>query len=47
MNRAKSIKHATFNLFLSLHSAPKELTRLGSVPFAKNCLVERIARKGL
>ena len=32
--------------FLSLHSAPEELTWVGSVPFAKNHLVERIACKG-
>ena len=39
-------KRTTFYLFLSLHSAPEELTWVGSVPFAKNRLVERIACKG-
>ena len=39
-------KRAKFYLFLSLHSAREELTWVGSVPFAKNCLVERIACKG-
>ena len=29
-------------LFLSLHSAPEELTWVGSVSFAKNPLVEKI-----
>ena len=39
-------KPATFYLFLSLHSVPEELTWVGSVPFAKNRSVERIACKG-
>ena len=39
-------KRSTFCLFLSLHSAPEDLTWVGSVPFAKNRLVERIACKG-
>ena len=39
-------KRTTFYFFLSLHSAPEELTWVGSVPFAKNRLVERIACKG-
>ena len=39
-------KRTTFYLFLNLHSAPEELTSVGSVPFAKNRLVERIACKG-
>ena len=38
-------KCATFHHFLSLHSAPEELTWLGSVPFAKIRLVERIGCK--
>ena len=37
---------ATFYLFLSLHSAPEELTWVGSVPFAKNPLVEKIVCRG-
>ena len=37
---------ATFYLFLSLHSAPEELTSVGSVLSAKNPLVERIVCKG-
>ena len=40
-------KRATFYLFLSLHSAPEKLTWVGSVPFAKNRLVERVACKGM
>ena len=39
-------KCSTFFLFLSLHSAPEELTRVGSVLSAKNPLVERIVYKG-
>ena len=40
------IKCLAFYLFLSLHSAPEELTWVGSLPFAKNHLVERVACKG-
>ena len=40
-------KCATFYLFLGLHSAPEKLTSVGSVPFAKNRQVERIACKGM
>ena len=40
-------KCSTFFLFLSLHSAPEELTWVGSVPFAKNPLVEKIVCKGM
>ena len=40
-------KCATFHLFLSLHSASEELTWVGSVRFAKNRLVERIACKDM
>ena len=43
---SKLYQCATCNHFLSLHSAPEELTSVGSVPFAKNHLVERIACKG-
>ena len=43
---SKLYQCATCNHFLSLHSAPEELTGVGSVPFAKNHLVERIACKG-
>ena len=39
-------KCATFYLFLSLHFAPEELTRVGSVLPAKNPLVEKIICKG-
>ena len=39
-------KCSTFFLFLSLHSAPEELTRVGSVLSAKNPLVEKIICKG-
>ena len=39
-------KCTTFFLFLSLHSAPEELTSVGSVPSAKNPLVEKIVCKG-
>ena len=39
-------KCSTFFLFLSLHSAPEELIWVGSVPFAKNPLVEKIVCKG-
>ena len=39
-------KCATFFLFLSLDSAPEELTKVGSVPFAKNPLVKKIVYKG-
>ena len=39
-------KCSTFFLFLSLHSAPEELTRVGSVLSAKNPLVERVVCKG-
>ena len=39
-------KCSTFFLFLSLHSAPEELTRVGSVLSAKNPLVVRIVCKG-
>ena len=39
-------KCSTFFLFLSLHSAPEELTRVGSVLSAKNPLVEKIVCKG-
>ena len=42
--RIKLYQCATFYLFLSLHSAPEELTWVGSVPFAKNPLVEKIVR---
>lgn len=36
---------ATYHFFLSLHSAPGELTGVGPVPFTKNLLVEKIKRK--
>ena len=39
-------KCSTSYLFLSLHSAPEELTWFGSAPFAENRLVKRIACKG-
>ena len=39
-------KCSTFFLFLNLHSAPEELTRVGSVLSAKNLLLERIVCKG-
>ena len=39
-------KCATFYLFLSLHFAPEELTRVGSVLSAKSPLVEKIICKG-
>ena len=39
-------KCSTFFPFLNLHSAPEELTQVGSVLFAKTPLLERIVCKG-
>ena len=43
---SKVYQCATCHHFFSLHSAPEELTGVGSVLFAKNHLGEKIACKG-